>query len=91
MYLPFKNEETIQAISVINFDLSNPKINSITYCLQLNFNKSNIMVFGRGEDKSKFLSRHKKSIRIDNDVIPIYDTFRNLDLTMVRSLNAHRI
>lgn len=82
VYLSFLPEESSQAISAINFDLSSFTTMSKNHNLILNSDKSIVVIFGKKTDRERFNETHSHSIVINNNPLQIKQSARNLGLIM---------
>lgn len=80
LYMSFNLNESVNAITALNYDLHNIRIFSKNHCLKLNAGKTTAMLFGRKSDRDKFLQSYSQCIQIDDKVIKFQDKVKNLGL-----------
>lgn len=73
-------EECMQAISALNYDLSNLKHISINHSLKLNPQKTNAIIFGKRKDKDVFMQRYSQLLKMDNCNINFQQVVKSLGL-----------
>lgn len=64
LYFSFSLEESVQAISALNYDLINLGVFSRNHCLKLNSSKTKAIIFGKKVLRENFLVNFSKGIKI---------------------------
>lgn len=85
-YISFSPDESEQVVHAINYDLSNLLNFSRSHSLQLNSAKSSLIVFGREKDRNMFKTNYAHLIVMENEVLSIKTSVRNLGLLMDENL-----
>lgn len=86
LILSFYPDEKTQAMDAINFDLSEIYDISKNHCLQLNSNKSNVIIFGRKKDRNKLTADNLFKILINGQQLRKCEHVKNLGLIMDQDL-----
>lgn len=85
-YISFYPNESSQAISALNFELSNISEISKKHCLQLNSKKSGAIIFGPRRRREIFENAYRDRIVLESTPITFFKTIRNLGLIMDQDL-----
>lgn len=86
LYMSFNVEESIQAMSALNYDLHNMVTYSKNHCLNLNSAKTTAIMFGKRNIREHFLANYSTSIKISKDILKFSDTIKSLGLWIDKDL-----
>ena len=84
VYHTFKSTDIVRGVDEINSDLSGLIAAATDHCLTINPRKSSVMVFGSSRLRGEHIDRI--IIKINNDVLPVVENFKNLGLLLDTNL-----